>query len=368
MRLIISGKEYPNPKTFLKEGKMKNKRMSSLSGSMGLILFVTAILLGSTPLKAESKTIELSCALHVPPKAALFPKGFVPWGKEIEKRTNGQLKIKFYTSQTLVKLRDSYDAVVNGIADISWFYSSWAKGRFPLLEVMDLPYLTKSTYAGSHVMTDLYKKFPEMQAELKEVHPLWFWTTMPYEIHTVKKPIRTLEDMKGMKFATQPGARLALEAVGAVPVTMGSPDIYPTVEKGITDGAALAWGAYKAYKLVEVTNHHTDAHLGGLGSFIIMNKNTWNRLPKEFQKIVTDVTKEMMPDMQCAAVSAERELGKKQSLDRGQEIYELPAEERTRWVEAGRGAHDQWIKQMEAKGLPGRAVYEEAVELMNAHP
>jgi TRAP-type C4-dicarboxylate transport system substrate-binding protein len=346
---------------------MKKNKIFTLLGSVGLFLFVAAILLGASPSQAVAKSIELSCALHIPPRAALYPKAFVPWAKEIEKRTNGQLKIKFYISQTLIKGRDSYDGVINGIADISWFYSAWAKGRFPLLEVMDLPYMTKSTYAGAHVMTDLYKKFPEIRAELKDVHPLWFWTTMPYEIHTVKKPIRKLEDMKGMKFATMPGARRALEAVGAVPVPMLSPEMYQTVEKGVTDGAAIAWGAFKAYKIVEVTNHHTNAHLGGMGSFIIMNKNTWNKLPKDVQKVVTDVTNEMMPDMQCAAVVAERELGKKGALDRGHEIYELPAKERARWVATGKPAYDKWAKAMEAKGLPGRAVLDEALRLMEAH-
>ena len=347
---------------------MKRTKLLKVAGSIGLTIFLTAILLGAAPLQAVAKSLELSCALHIPPKAAPYHSAFAPWAKEVEKRTNGQVKIKCYVAQTLVKARDSYDAVVSGIADISWYYTGWAKGRFPLLEVMDLPYLTKSTYAGAHVMTDLYKKFPEVRAEVKDVHPLWFWTTMPYEIHTVKKPIRKMEDMKGMKFATMPGARAALEAVGAVPVTMPAPEIYQTVEKGVADGSALAWGAFKAYKLVEVTNHHTNAHLGGMGSFVIMNKNTWNKLSKEVQKVITDVTNEMMPDTQCAAVSAEKKVGKQQCRDRNQEIYEMPSKERARWVATGKPAWDKWAKNMEAKGLPGRAILDEAIKLIKAHP
>ena len=345
---------------------MNKTRSFTVAGSIGLILALTTLLLVTAPHQASAK--ELSCALHIPPRAALYPKAYLPWAKEIGRRTNGQVKIKFYLSQTLVKGRDAYDAVVSGIADITWFYAGWAKGRFPLLSVMDLPYLTKSTYAGAHVLTDLYKKFPEIRAELKDVHPLFFWTTMPYEIHTVKKPIRKLEDMKGMKFATMPGARVALEALGAVPVTMLSPQIYQTVEKGVTDGSAIAWGAFKAYKLVEVTNYHTNAHLGGMGSFTIMNKDTWNKLSKDIQKVVTDVTNEIMPDAVCAAVSAEREKGKKGCLDRNQPIYELSAEERARWVATGKPAWDKWAKAMDAKGLPGRAVLDEAIKLINAHP
>ena len=138
------------------------KKMLTLIASRGIgcALFVAIVLLTFLPLQVQSKPIELSFALHIPPKAALYPKALVPWAEEIEKRSAGQVKIKFYLSQTLVATRDSYDGVVNGIADISWFFTGWGKGRFPLLEVMDLPYLTKSTFAGSHVMTQLYEKIP----------------------------------------------------------------------------------------------------------------------------------------------------------------------------------------------------------------
>jgi len=347
---------------------MKRTKLLKVAGSIGVILALTVLISVAAPSQTMAKQIELSFATHVPPKAAPYHSAFVPWAKEIEKRANGQLKIKFYVSQTLVKARDSYDAVVNGIADISWVHFGWTQGRFPLSGVMELPYLVPSTFTGAHVLTDLYKKFPEMRAEVKDVHLLYLWTTLPYEIHTVKKPIRKLEDMKGMKFATQPGARAALEALGAVAVTMPSSEIYQTVEKGVADGSALAWGAFKAYKLVEVTNYHTNAHIAGMPYCTIMNKNAWNKLPKDIQKVITDVTNEMMPDTLCAAVSAELKVGMQQCRDRNQEIYDLPDKERARWVATGKPAWDKWAKNMEAKGLPGRAVLKEAARLVKAHP
>jgi len=350
------------------EGKMKTKRTLTLTASLFLIPLLAVMLVTALPSPTIAKNYELSFATHVPPKAAPYKNAYLPWAKEIEKRTNGQLKIKFYLSQTLVKARDSYDAVKNGIADITWVAFSFTPGRFPLSSVMELPYLVKSTFAGAHVLTDLYKKFPEMRAEVKDVHLLHLWTTLPYELHTVKKPIYKLEDIKGMKLATQPGAITVLKALGAVPVPMPGPSIYQTVEKGVADGSALAWGAYKAYRLVEVTNYHTNVHLAALPYCTIVNKNTWNKLPKDLQKVITDVTNEMMPDKLCAAVSAEKEIGKKGSLDRGQEIYEMPAAERARWVATGKPAYDKWVKDMEAKGFPGRAILDEAIRLMNAHP
>ncbi len=77
---------------------------------------------------------------------------------------------------------------------------------------------------------------------------------------------------------------------------------------------------------------------------------------------------EMMPDGFSKAVTAEGEIGKKQSLDLGHDIYEISGEERARWVKSGEAVYEKWVKNMEAKGLPGRAVLDEAIKLMKEQP
>jgi TRAP-type C4-dicarboxylate transport system substrate-binding protein len=247
---------------------------------------------------------------------------------------------------------------------MAWGSQSWTGGRFPLSSVMGLPFLSPDTFVGAHALNDLYKKFPEIQKEYEDVHLLFLWVTLPYEIHTVKKPVRTIADMQGLKIATQPAAKAAMEGLKAVPVTMPTGKIYQTVEKGVADGSALAWGAYKAWKLVEVTNYHTNVHVGGVPYWTAMNKNTWNKLPKDIQAIVTAVTAEMMPDKLCGAVTAEMKKGIAITKKQGQEIIDISPAEREKWVATGKPAWDKWVKTMEAKGLPGRAVLDEAIKLV----
>lgn len=338
------------------------KKSILLTFSIGVIFVLAAIFLTSPP-QALAKSIELSFAAHIPPKAAPYHSAFLPWAKEIEKRTNGRVKIKFYLSQTLVKSRDAYDGVVTGIADMAWGAHAWTKGRFPLISVMELPFLSPGTFGGAHVLNDLYKKFPQIKAEHDDVHLLFLWCTLPYEIHTVKKPVRKLEDIKGMKLATQPGAVGVLRGLGAVPVTMPSPKIYQTVAKGVADGSALAWGAYKAWKLVEVTKYHTNVNLGSNSYWTAMNKNTWSKLPYDVQAVINEVTAEMMPDTLCGAVTKEGEIGMEMSRKQGHEIMKLSSGERARWTATAKPAWDKWVKDMEAKGLPGQAVFDEAVKL-----
>lgn len=348
---------------------MDKRKAFSIAFSLIIIFTLIAFftLSAQSALASGKKPIELSFAMHIPVKAGPYKNAFLPWSKEIEKRTNGKVKFKFYPSQTLVKVRDAYDAVVNGIADISWAAHSVTPKRFPLMGVMELPFLSPTTFAGAYTAQDLYKKFPQIRAEHKDVHLLFLWVTLPYEIHTVKKPVRTIADMKGMKLATQPGARAALQGLGASPVTMPTPKIYQAVEKGVADGSALAWGAYKAWKLYEVTKYHTNPHLGGLPYWTAMNKNRWNSLPKDVQKVFTEVTAEMMPRMLCEAVTKESKKGIAMSLERGHEIIDLSAADLAKWAATGKPAWDKWVKDMKAKGLPGQEVLDEAVMLIKKY-
>lgn len=349
---------------------MKKKKLIVLVCSIGIILAMTALFLASplqTWAQSATKSIELSFATHIPAKAAPYHSAFLPWAEEIEKRSNGMIKIKFYLSRTLLKPRDAYDGVVNGVADMAWAAHSVTPKRFPLISVMELPFLSPDTFPGAFALQDLYRKFPEIRAEHKDVHVLFFWVTLPYEIHTVNKPVRTMGDIKGMKLATQPGARDALQGLGAVPVTMPTPKIYQTVEKGVADGSALAWGAYKAWKLYEVTKYHINPHLGGLPYWTAMNKNTWNSLPKGAQNVITDVTAEMMPKTLCAAVTKESKEAIEISKKRNHEIIDLSPGDLAKWRATGKPAWDRWVRETEARGLPGRAILDEAVRLVDKY-
>jgi TRAP-type C4-dicarboxylate transport system substrate-binding protein len=343
-----------------------------MSKRVGIVLVATFLSFsmaspGELWAASGAKPIELSFALHLPPKAGPYVNAFLPWAKEVEKRTEGKLKIKFYLSQSLVKVRDAYNAVKMGVADMTWVAFSLNRGRFPLMSVMELPFLSPDTYTGSLALNDLYGKFPELQAEVKDVHLLSLWVSLPYEIHTVNKAVKTVADIQGMKLATQPGASPALDGLGAIPVTGGIPGFYTMLEKGVVDGTAVAWGAYKAFKLFEVTQYHTSPHLGGVPYCHVMNSAKWKTLSKELQTILTEVTQEMLPDILCQAVTQEAEKGIALSNERGHEIIELDPDQQKLWVASAKHSWENWAKEMEAKNLPGQAVLAEALSLVEKY-
>jgi len=347
---------------------MKKKNVSSYLNFFCRFFLLSLFFIGFMgPHQSWAKSKELSFAGLAGPKAEIYSDVYEPWFNEIDKRTNGRFKVKIYPSQTLAKAPDVYNAVTNGIADISWCPNAVTPGRFLLSSVMALPFLSPNTFVGSQVLNDLYQKFPQIKAEYKDVHVLYLWVSFSYELHT-KEPIRKLEDIKGKKIAAQAGARDVLEALGAVPVIMPASKIYEALQKGVADGAAIGWAAVPAWRLNEVVKYHTRVSLTGLPFWSAMNLNRWNGFPKDIQQAIMDVTNEREP-YTCSRVLTDITVarGIKEAKKLGHEFIEISDEEESRWKATGKPYWDRWVEKMENKGLPGRAVLEEAIRLVKKY-
>ena len=118
------------------------------------------------------------------------------WAKEIEKRTNGAVKINMYPGATLTPADQCYDGVVKGISDIGMSVLSYTKGRFPLTEVIDLPQGYKSGSQVTNLCNAYYEKFKPK--ELADTQIMYLHGHGPGIFHT-KKPVNKMEDLKGMK-------------------------------------------------------------------------------------------------------------------------------------------------------------------------
>ena len=165
-----------------------------------------------------------------------------PWIAQVEKATNGRVKIELYSSQTLLKGIDTWKGVASGIADMGWCVQSYWPDLTPLAEVMTLPGLPmKSAEHGSEVLWKLYEKFPAIQREFSAIQPILLHTTDPYFLLTTKKQVKTLEDIKGLKIRAIGGPGTDhMKALGAVPIAIPMPDVYQALDKGVVDATRLA--------------------------------------------------------------------------------------------------------------------------------
>jgi TRAP-type C4-dicarboxylate transport system substrate-binding protein len=319
-----------------------------------LVLTLVAVPLfgASKPVYSKDKPIELSYSSFFPATYGLG-KAATAWAEEIEKRTNGRVKITLHHSGTLTDAVNCYEGVVTGISDIGQSCLAYTRGRFPLMEVLDLPGYPLNALVTTHVNDDFYRKFKPK--ELADTHVLYMHAHIPGTITTVKKPVRTLEDMKGLKIRSTGLATKIVEALGATPVAMPKGDQYDAMQKGVVDGTVSSPNELLGWKVAEVAKYSTILLDVGYvtAMFVTMNLNKWDSLPPDIQKIFTDVSREWVDYTGKEWNRIEIE-GFQHGKKVGHTFIYLSSEEQARWVKAVKPLQDAYVKSMEAKGLPGR--------------
>lgn len=325
------------------------------------LIFASISFVASWAKPASPKPAELKFSYWMPTTHSMHVEIFVPWAKAVEKRTGGKVKITLYPGGALGTAKDHLDMVVGGVCDIAYIIHSYTSGRFPLTSVMELPLLFPNSEIGTRVLSDIHEKY--LKGENTDVKVLYMWCMAPAMIHTTKKPIHSLEDLKGLKLRT-PGASQAaiIERIGATSLGMPISEVYSVLERGVADGATLPWEGIGPWKLQEVLKYHTVANLYSMTNGVIMNLKTWNNLSPDVQKILDEINREYV-DIAAKIFDEHEKVGRKLCEDPGHQIYSLTPTERQRWSERILPLWDRWIADMEAKGLPGRKIAEETREL-----
>jgi TRAP-type C4-dicarboxylate transport system substrate-binding protein len=321
-------------------------------------LLVASMAFASHAADPATKTYRLKFGHHNPPNAFVNADGTDVWAKAIETRTNGRVKIDMYPSSMLGRAQDNYDAVKNGVIDITWSFVAYYPGRFPLTEVLNLPMLgVDKASVGSKIIWDLYQNTPYLKKEFADVKVLTLHTHDGAPL-TSNKPIKSITDMAGKKIRMGGGPiGVYLQALGASPMAMPAPDTYQAAEKGVIDGAVLAWEAVEMINLHEVQKYALDAnfHLGTF--FAVMNKQLFESMPPDIQKIIEEESGEKLSQLLANAWDGTKKTSTNKFLSRaGNEISTLTPEEAKKWREKAGPVRDKWAADLEAKGLPGKAV------------
>lgn len=299
---------------------------------------------------AYAKTVNLTYSIFFPPTHGQCQAG-MSWAKEVEKRTDGRLKITVFPGGTLTDANQCYDGVVKGISDIGMSCFAYTRGRFPLMEVIDLPLGYPNGQVVTHVANEFYENFqPE---ELKEVKVLYIHGHGPGLLH-MKKPVRTLEDLKGLKIRSTGLSAKVVEALGATPVAMPQGSTYEALQKGVVEGTFGPIEVLKGWRQAEVIQYTTDCFDVGYTTamFVVMNRNKWNAFPEDIRKIITEVSREWI-DVHGAVWDQIDMEGRKYTLSLSNEIIQLPEEENKRWTEAIEPVINDYMKSAQGKGLDG---------------
>lgn len=341
---------------------MKRKKWVTTGFVFGMVLFIAALSQSGTSEAAPAKVMDLSFNNYAPAENWIN-KVFTEWGKEIEKGTNGQVKITLYPGAVLTKADQVYDGVIKGISDIGRSELSYTLGRFPLMEVASLPYGAHTSRQASRITQEIYKKF--RPKEFDDTKPLYFFNAGPIQLHMVKE-VNKLEDMKGLKIRVTPLATDMVKALGAIPVAMPMPESYMALQRGTVDGMVTSVEPLISWKLAEVIKSTIKINYGCGAFFVVMNRDKWNSLSPEAKKVFEEVSEKYV-EICGEGFDEQDEAGYKASRSLGNKVITLPPEELKRWQARWQFQLDKWADEKEAKGLPAKAALDEAFKLQEKY-
>ena len=299
----------------------------------------------------QAKPIELSYSILFPP-THIHAKLADSWSKEIEKRTNGKVKITLYPGGALLKGPKIYDGVLKGITDIGMSVFGYSRGVFPSMEAMDLPMGYPNGKAATAIINDFYNKFKHK--ELSKVKVLYLHAHGPGLLHS-KKAVYKMEDVKGLKIRSYGFNAKVAKALGGVPVAMGQGGVYEALQKGVVDATLSPIEVLKGWKQGEVIKYTVECYSVGYtaGFFVLMNIDKWNGLPKDVQKVVDEVSAQWIAKQGQAWDDADK-AGREFTLSLGNKLIPLSKAESARWAKAAAPVIDNYIKDKSAKGLPAK--------------
>ena len=324
--------------------------MRKTFGLFGCVLLLITAFLATVAFGQDDKVIKLKYAQIFPPahKNAVLSQ---EWCKEIEKRTNGRVKITYFAGNTLTPPTQTYDSVVKGIADIGQSLVAYAPGRFPLTEVLGLPLGYTSGEQATKLCNDYYKKFKPKEFDDSKI--MYIHGHPPGLFHT-KKEIKGVDDIKGLRIKVNVENAAIVSAMGGIPVTLPITETYEGLQKGLIDGVILPIEPIKGWKLADVlkTTIVYNAMSYTAPIFVTMNKDKWNSLPKDIQEIIEKVNEEWV-EKQAKLWDVLNKESEEFAVQKGIKIIKVSPEVQAQTAEKMKPVMADYVKSMKEKGLPG---------------
>jgi TRAP-type C4-dicarboxylate transport system substrate-binding protein len=281
------------------------------------------------------------------------------WCKEVEERTNGKVKVEYYPGQTLTKADMVYDGVINGLSDVGFSVLGYTRGRFPLMEVVDLPLGYKNGPEATAVANAVFEKFKGKV--LNDTEVMYLHAHGPGLLHTKGTAVRKLEDLKGLKIRSHGTSQKVVKALGGTPVAMPMPETYQALQKGVVDGAMYPLESNKGWKLGEVIDYATLDFPAAYTTtfFVVMNKDKWKALPEDVKKTISEINKEWIAKHAKAWDESDAE-GVAFLKEKNKEIITLDDAEGKRWSDAVKIVLTDYVNDMKKKNLQGQEALDTA--------
>ena len=320
---------------------------------VALILVLGGILFSGGPAHAKD-VIKLGFATKWPEKNPILQWTYMPAIYEIEARSNGRIKFTLYANSVLAKPDDHYDIARTGKVDIAEFSPGYMPGRQPLSDLLALPLCYDHTGNSARAVSKIVDEV--LIKEYTDVHLLDLHRTEHFFLQSNVK-VQTLENLKGLKIRSpSPIVGLALKALGAEPLNLAATDLYLSLQTGVIDGAVSGSTIIPAFKIHEVTKYLLNFNFGCTSTGLVMNLNSWKKLPDDLKPIVSQAfAKDGFRHAQYAAAAIPDAWGLLKKRAGKDAIVSLSPEEEERWAKVLSSVIDKWVNDLEAKGIQAKA-------------
>jgi len=286
-----------------------------------------------------------------------FTEGVEHLVATLSEKTGGKFTLDLKYGGVLSDPAENLDGLQLGAFEAGTVCSFYNPGKTPISTALNLPFLPLPTLEIQHKTYAEFLKHPAVQAE-------WAgWNAVPvmsvlmpnYEIMGRGTPPATLADWQGRRVNASGGHSALMQALGAVPTTIPSPDIYSTMERGALDAVVYPYTyAFTTYSLHELSTWVTDGwNLGTVHCAFAVNSDAWNGLPQAYRDLIEAAVpgayQAQIDDY--ARVDVENE---EKFAARGLQRIALGDDVRNALQAAGAPAWQAWVDDMNSRGLPGQ--------------
>lgn len=292
-----------------------------------------------------------------------------PWMEKVEKESGGRIKFEGYPAMQLGGgPAQLYDQARDGVVDVVWTLPGTTAGRFPRIEVFELPFIMNNAEATSKAYWEYFQT--QCPDEFKETHVLALQVHGPGLFHSATKLIKTPADLKGMKVRgpTRQITKL-LGALGATPVGMPLPGIPDALSKGTIDACVIPWEVVPSVKVHELTKYSSEFDSTGPALYtttfvMAMNKPKYESLAPDLKKVI-DANSGLATSAWLGKTQQGNDpIGRKAAVDHGNTIYQFTPEQREQFVKLSSAIDDQWVADMDGRGFKGKELLASAKSLI----
>ena len=332
-----------------------------------------AVVLGAPALSGlAQQAVTLKFHTFMAPQSNVWLTMHKPWMEKVEKESGGRIKFEGYPAMQLggtpVQL---YDQAKDGVVDIIWTLPGNTAGRFPRVEVFELPFIMNNAEATSrayweYVHTVAIDEFKDTQLIALHVHG-------PGMFHTKDRQIKTADDLKGLKMRgpTRQITKM-LGYLGATPVGMPLPAIPDALSKGTIDGCVIPWEVVPSIKVHELVKYHSEFAKGGEAlyttTFVMsMNRKKYDSLAPDLRKVIDNNSGADTSAWLGKTQEGNDPLGRKSAVDRNNTIYTIPATDTQEFRRKAALVEVEWMDDMNKRGFDGRKLRDTARALIEKH-